>query len=202
MNRALPSTALLLLAVFAAPAAFADYDAGLAAYESARYDAALEAWQPLAERGDRRAQWGLGMMYANGFGVEMNDVQALNWFELSAAQGYADAQYRLGIMHQNGWGLPMDDVAAAAWFEKAAEQGHTQAQVACGQIFAAEYSPLYDPVKAYKWFAIAAELGDVDAVSKRDEFGARMEAADLAQAKALATEWLQDHEALLADGRP
>lgn len=123
---------ILVLAEFAVPATAADYDAGLAAFESARYELALKAWQPLADSGDPCAQWGLGMMYANGLGVEMNDAEALKWFELSAAQGYADAQYRLGVMQRKGWGLPMDDVAAAAWFEKAAEQGHTEAQVALG----------------------------------------------------------------------
>ena len=195
MNFALPITAILVLAVFAVSASNADDDAGLAAFESGQYERALEAWQPLAEGGDERAQWGLGMMYANGFGVEMNDAEALKWFELSAAQGFADAQYRIGVMQQNGWGLPMDDVAAAGWFEKAAEQGHTAAQVALGQVYAAEYAEIYDPVKAYKWFAIATVLGDFDAQSKRDEYAARMEAGDLEQARALATEWLERNEA-------
>lgn len=202
MNRALPGTVLLVLAVLSAPAAPADYEAGLAAYESGHYDTALEAWQPLAEQGDGGAQWGLGMLYANGFGVEMNDEQALHWFGLAAAQGHAKAQYRLGVMHQNGWGVPMDDDAAAEWFAKAAEQGHTQAQIALAQILAADYSPLYDMVEAYKWFTVAAELGDADAVSKRDDLAARMDPADLDQAQALVAEWIQGHEALLAEGRP
>ncbi|MBT8102988.1 MAG: sel1 repeat family protein [Gammaproteobacteria bacterium] len=198
MNFALPSTALLVIGVFAVSVSSADYDAGLAAFESGHYENALDAWQPLAEGGDKRAQWGLGMMYSNGFGVEMNDAEALKWFELSATQGFADAQYRIGVMQQNGWGLPMDDVAAADWFEKAAEQGHTEAQVALGQIYAAEYAPIYDPVKAYKWFAIATALGDIDAHSKRDEYAARVEAGDLEQAKALASEWLDRNKTLQA----
>ncbi len=191
-------SALALIALFAAPVYAADYETGLNAYESGHYEAALSAWQPLAESGDERAQFGLGMLYANGFGVEMNDEKALHWFGESAARGYAEAQYRIGVMHQNGWGVPMDDDVAADWYMKAAKQGYTDAQVALGQVYAAEYCVRYDPIQAYKWFAIAAQLDDVDAAEKRDTIAKKLGPEELEQAKALVTEWFQDHESLLA----
>jgi TPR repeat protein len=198
MIREMSALAFVATLLFAAPAYAADYDAGLAAYESGKYDAALTEWQPLAESGDARAQFGLGMMYANGFGVEMNDGKALHWFKEAAAQDYAEAQYRIGVMHQNGWGVPMDDETAADWYMEAAKQGYTDAQVALGQVYAAEYCVRYDPVQAYKWFAIAAKLDDVDAAEKRDTIAKKLEPAELEQAKALVDEWFQDHQSLLA----
>lgn len=198
MFRATSALALGATLLFAGPAYAADYEAGLNAYESGHYEAALSEWQPLADSGDPRAQFGLGMMYANGFGVDMNDEQALHWFNEAAAQGYAEAQYRIGVMHQNGWGVPMDDEAAADWYVKAAGQGYTDAQVALGQVYAAEYCVRYDPVQAYKWFAIAAQLDDVDAAEKRDTIARKLEPEELEQAKALVSEWFQEHQSLLA----
>lgn len=198
MIRVTSGTALVAMLMFAGFAYAADYEAGLAAYESGQYETALAEWQPLAESGDARAQFGLGMLYANGFGVEMNDSKALHWFGEAAARDHAEAQYRLGVMHQNGWGVPMDDEAAAEWYEKAAKQGLTEAQVALGQVYAAEYCVRYDPVKAYKWYAIAAKLDDIDAVEKRDTLAQKLSPEELEQAKALVSEWFRDHPSLLA----
>lgn len=198
MIRAKSAVALIATLLLVALAYAADYRAGLDAYESGSYDAALAEWQPLAESGDARAQFGLGMLYANGFGVDMNDEKALEWFGKAAAQDYAEAQYRIGVMHQNGWGVPMDDEIAADWYMKAAKQGFTEAQIALGQVYAAEYCVRYDPIQAYKWFAIAAQLDDVDAAEKRDTIAKKLAPEELEQAKALVTEWFEDHESLLA----
>ena len=41
----------------------ADYQKGVAAYESGDFATALGEWRPLAEQGDARAQFNLGVMY-------------------------------------------------------------------------------------------------------------------------------------------
>lgn len=188
-------TRLALVAMLSPTLVFADVDAGFAAYKAGDYETALNEWQPLAEAGDPRAQFGLGSLYADGFGVPMDDVQALDWFGRAAEQGNANAQYRLGVMHQNGWGVPMSDESAAVWYEKAAEQGFTEAQIALGQAYAASYSSLFDPVKAYKWFAVAMELDDHGAKVKLEEIAGQLSAVQIEQAKQLASEWLQAYQA-------
>jgi len=175
------------------PFAAADFDAGQKAYGIGDYETALREWQPLAEAGDKRAQFGLGTMYANGFGVALDDAQAFHWLELSAAQEYAEAQYKLGVMHQNGWGVPMSDKEAAGWFGRAAELGHTDAQIALGRICAASYGDFFDPVTAYKWFAIAVKLNDMDAVNKLADVAKELSPEQIAQADVLVSEWLQAH---------
>lgn len=193
---------LLSLAAFLAlwsPLAADDFAAGQKAYEVGNYETALGVWQPLAEAGDSRAQFGLGTMYANGFGVPLDDAQAFHWLGLSAEQEYAQAQYKLGVMHQNGWGVPMNDEQAAAWYKRAAEHGLTDAQVALGRIYAASYGEFFDPVEAYKWFSIASELNDMNAVSKCADVAKTLSPEQIAQTDLLVSEWLQAHASLLEE---
>ena len=49
--------------------------------------AAFENWKPLAEQGDIRAQFCLGVLYINGFGVPKDYIQAHMWLNLAAASG-------------------------------------------------------------------------------------------------------------------
>ena len=93
------------------------------AYRIQDYAAAVQGFKPLAEDGDARAQFALGLLHDNGEGLPQSDRDALRWYEKSAAQGYAKAQYNLGVMTLNGRGLPRDDRRARVWFERAAAQG-------------------------------------------------------------------------------
>jgi TPR repeat protein len=43
-----------------------DYNAGQSAYAAGRFVEALRIWRPLAESGDRRAAFGLGLLYTSG----------------------------------------------------------------------------------------------------------------------------------------
>lgn len=47
----------------------AGFDEGTTAYKAKNYAVALKELLPLAEQGDARAQFGLGLMYTNGQGV-------------------------------------------------------------------------------------------------------------------------------------
>ena len=42
---------------------------GVAAYKWGAYGIALREWRPLAEQGNAKAQYNLGVMYRNGQGV-------------------------------------------------------------------------------------------------------------------------------------
>ena len=83
----------------------ADYDKGLAAYESGDFATALREWRPLAEQGDADAQRGLGSMYYNGKGVSPNYRTAAKWYTRAAKQGDASAQAILGVLNAKGLGV-------------------------------------------------------------------------------------------------
>lgn len=189
--------ALLVLATAAAWAG--DFQKGWQAYSSGDYATALAEWQALADAGDANACYGLGLMYGNGFGVDMNDDNALKYYTCAAEQGHAEAQNNLGVMHQNGWGVPQSDEIALEWFRLAAEQGITGAQMALGRYYAMDFLASYDPVVAYKWFGLAGSLGELDGDSKRDFLASRMTPEEIAAGDQLVVEWIEAHPALYAD---
>ena len=184
--------------VLATAAWSGDYQTGFDAFNSGDYDTALAEWQPLAEAGDADGQYGLGMMYGNGFGVDMNDELALKYYGLASDQGHADAQYNMGVMHQNGWGLPMNEEEAAKLFELAAESGHMGAQIGLGQIYSADYSPLYNKAEAYKWLGIASHLGNMNASVARETLAENLTADEVIEFDGLVNVWIENHGGMFA----
>ena len=54
---------------------------------SKKYDEAAKWFRKAAEQGHAEAQDSLGVLYGNGWGVAEDDIEALAWFNLSAASG-------------------------------------------------------------------------------------------------------------------
>ncbi len=79
--------ALVLSIVCLAAPAWADFQAGVDAYELGDYATALHEWRPLADRGVAEAQYNLGVLYGNGYGVPQDFVQAYKWYKLAATYG-------------------------------------------------------------------------------------------------------------------
>ena len=101
----------------------ADYEKGLAAANSGDFETALREMKPLAEMGHAGAQFNLGLMYANGYGVPLDNKTAVKWYTLAAEQGHAKAQSTLGVMYYNGEGVSQDNVYAHMWWNIAASSG-------------------------------------------------------------------------------
>ncbi len=129
------SIALVLSIVCLATPAWADFEAGMDAYDRGDYATALREWRPLAKQGDAASQFLLGAMYAEGKGVQQDYVQARQWYEQAAAQGYARAQYNLGVLYAQGQGGPQDYAKARQWYEQAAAQGLADAQNNLGLLY-------------------------------------------------------------------
>ena len=113
----------LALSLLVQPSSAGQYEDGTAAYHHKDYQTALKLWQPLAEQGDAKAQYNLGVLDAKGRGVPKNYTKAVKWFLKAATQGYAKAQYNLGVMYQKGLGVTKDYVQAYMWFQLAAVKG-------------------------------------------------------------------------------
>ena len=121
--------ALVLSLICLAVPAWADFQAGMDARNRGNFAKALREWRPLAEQGDARAQYYLGLLYENGDGVPQDYVKAHEWYEKSAAQGEANAQFYLGMMSAFGRGGPLDLAQAHMWYSLAAGNGHVGATV-------------------------------------------------------------------------
>jgi TPR repeat protein len=101
---------LLALAIMAMalPANAGPFEDGMAATLRGDHAAALKFWRPLAEKGDARAQFYLGVMYDAGEGLPQDRVESVKWTRLAAEQENVDAQYFLGIGYHFGKGAPQD----------------------------------------------------------------------------------------------
>ena len=154
---------LLALVAFPVPAAEGDYEAGKRAYLAGDYERALAIWQPLAESGDRFAQFSLGSLYFEGSGVEKDLEESARWFRAAAEQGYAPAQFNLGNAYKHGNGVPQDDLEAAEWWRKAAEQNFAPAQFNLGTQYYFGRGVPKDEQIAIAWYRRAAENGHAQA---------------------------------------
>ena len=193
------ATILAMLSLLLSPFAWsADLATAQEAYISGDYETALAEWQPLAEAGDADAQFGIGSLYGNGFGVDLDDEQALKWYGLAADQGQSEAQCNLAVMYANGWGVPQSDEEAFKWYSLAAEQGVTSAQINVGRMYTGGFGVAQDKVQGHKWFSIATELGDDDATFNRDILAEVMSAEEIAEANRLTIEWMESYQSLLA----
>ena len=80
----------------------------------------IDLVKELAEKGDAEAQFNLGVVYANGQGVERDEKEAVNWYSKAAEQDHPPAQLFLGLMYANGQGVERDEKEAVKWYSKAA----------------------------------------------------------------------------------
>ena len=165
------SIAICVLCLFAAPA-FADkpapasgpipaapaatvsgYQAGAAAYDAGDYAKARRIWQPLAEKGNTRAQRGMGKLYEKGRGVERDFAAAIKWYRPAAEKGDAESQYRLSVGYGYGLGVKQDEAKAMEWLRKAAENGQKRAQRSLAKGYEdGLYGLPRDPDKAKYWY--------------------------------------------------
>jgi len=81
-------------------------------------------WEPIAKTGDPKAQFNIGWMYHNGYGLAISDTTALAWWLKSAEQGYVDSFYTLADLYLAGFGVDKDLDIAMGWYIAAAEYGH------------------------------------------------------------------------------
>ena len=183
-------TMTLVLSIFCLTVpAWADFQAGMTAYDREDYATALREWQPLAEQGDALAQYQVGMLYRKGRGVPQDDVQARKWYGKAAAQGQTKAQFSLGTLYFNGEGGPKDYQQALRWLRLAADQGMALAQTKLAIMYDYGEGVPKDKVQAYKWLSLAATNGDKSAPLLLSSLDKEMTEAQITKAKKLASEW-------------
>jgi len=162
MSQTLKTTlvALFLALSAAAPVAAGPIEEAGAAYQRCDYKTALRLLRPLAEQGNAAAQNNLGVMYANGYGVQQDYFEAALWYRRAAEQGDPDALNNLGIMYDNGHGVPKDYVQARKLYDLAAAR-----------------------------FPASEAEARASAIKNRDGLTVEMTRAQIAEAQRLAREW-------------
>lgn len=104
---------------------------GCERFADEQFDAALNIFRPLAERGDPGAQNNLGVLFETGSAVPESKGNAIQWYRRAAAENLALAQTNLAILiaadHILGTADPsrrtQDFVEAYVLFSSATSQG-------------------------------------------------------------------------------
>jgi TPR repeat protein len=102
-------TIFLLMLLFGPLQAEEDDQRAGEAMRAGNYAIAYCIWQPRAKAGDADAQYNIGWLYHNGYGLAVDDRQALYWWQQAAAQNHIDAQFALATLFTHGGrGVPKD----------------------------------------------------------------------------------------------
>ena len=81
-----------------------------------------------AEQGYVPAQAALGMLYANGKGVQQNYAEAGKWWVKAAEGGHLLAASSASMLYRNGEGVPRDATVANKWAKVVAERSSNAAR--------------------------------------------------------------------------
>jgi WD40 repeat protein/tetratricopeptide (TPR) repeat protein len=136
------------------------FEAGRVALAQKDYSTARGLFEKAAGMGSKIAMNGLGVLYANGWGVAQDYTQARQWYENAAAADDPSAMYNLGGLYANGRGVAQDYIQARQWFEKAAAAGEAHAMNSLGVLYENGQGVAKDYSQARQWFEKAAAAGD------------------------------------------
>ena len=123
----------------------------------------------LAQKGEAKAQYHLGVLFNDGKGVPQDFTQAAKWYTQAASQGHTKAQLYLGLLYQKGQGVEQDYRQAAIYYLKAASQGDSKAQYYLGLLFYGGKGVGQNKEEAMKWLKKSAEGGNEEAKSLLDK---------------------------------
>lgn len=117
------------------------------AIKSGDYAIAYCIWEPLAQQGVSSAQYNIGWMYHNGYGLTINDEKALYWWLRSAATGDASSHFALGNLYSQGLGVERNISISLGWYISAALKGHEPAKEILMDYMSSENSFAQDTFK-------------------------------------------------------
>ena len=133
----------------------ADFKDGGNAYMRGDYETAVKEFAPLAEKGDHRAMYALGSMYAAGLGVEKNLKKSYELFREAALNGRSDAMHKLGMMYELGLGVEQNLKKAARMYQKSATKGYPLGQYRLGLMYSDGNGIKQNINNGYAWLVVA-----------------------------------------------
>jgi len=98
--------ALMLVVCWVTPVWAQSVEGGRGAYFAGDFEHAFKIWKRLAENGSADAQYYLGILYSEGRGVLIDEVQAGEWFLQSASRGHPMVAIELGVLIDSGVRIP------------------------------------------------------------------------------------------------
>jgi hypothetical protein len=136
------------------------FNQATSAYRNGDYVNAVNKFLEGAEKGDPRAMYAVGSMYAGGAGIEQDFGKAYQWLNKAAIYNRWDAQYKTGLLHYMGMGVPRNYKKAALVYRTLAvkEKGYPPAQYRLGLLYVKGHGVEQNNIQAYAWLVIAAHF--------------------------------------------
>ncbi len=187
--------------LLAAPAGAGPLEDGVTAYQQGNYQAAIDAWMPLADANNPDALFNMGQLYRMGKGVARDPLMAEYFYRRAAELGHVSAQGNLGTLYYFGFDNSPRVAKAVKWWQKAAAGGDPRSQYMLGVLY---YNGKYlkqDPVRAYAWIHKAAMAGLPEAVKADKKLVQALSVNDLAAGNNLSPH-VQDLAIETADATP
>lgn len=147
---------ILLLSVFATSVHAADFEAGVSKLNKGEFHQAIAEFEPLVEEGFAPAQYQMGEVYLNGWGVSKDARKAFELFTLAADQNYPEALFQLSLMYSEGKMTKKDLTTAFKLMERAANKDLLTAQFNLGVMYANGEGIHKNEKKAVFWYEQAA----------------------------------------------
>src|SRR5438477_838335 len=116
------------------------------------FDATLRQIRSAADQGNREAQYKLGQLYDQGFGLPKNQSEAVSWYRKAAGQGLVAAQHDLGVSYTFALGVEQNYAEALKWYQKAADQGLAQSQNNLGNAYLKGRGVSTNVAEAIRWY--------------------------------------------------
>lgn len=130
-------------------------------YHLGNLNKAFEWMLSSAELGNMEAEYGVGVMYSRGDGVEKDSRLAASWYEKAALQGQAEAMNNLGNCYDEGDAVEQSDTKAIEWWFKAAQGGFSPIYARIADFYRdGLYGVKKDYNQAFVWYQKAANAGD------------------------------------------
>jgi uncharacterized protein len=128
------------------------------------YGEAMKWFRLAASKGDARAMYYIGALYADGSGVAQNCKEAMKWFQFAADKGQVQAMGAIGKLYAFGCGVAQDMTQAARWYQLAAGRGDPTAMSELGSLYLTGTGVRKNPAEAKKWLLAAANKGETGAM--------------------------------------
>ncbi|TYK65276.1 tetratricopeptide repeat protein [Colwellia echini] len=131
-------------------------DQGIYELNRGEFHAAIAQFEPLVAEGYAPAQYQMGLIYQNGYGVSKDGAKAIELFTLAADQNNPDAQFELSLYYSSGKFIKQDLKKAFELTHKAAKKDILSAQFNLAVMYANGLGVEQDDFKASRWYKSAA----------------------------------------------
>ncbi len=180
------SLAFMFNTLHAEPTCAQNAQEGTISFYHENYIEAQKYLTKASQAGDPSANYYLGIMYLNGYGVPVNYQEAARLFTLSAQKNHSGGQIALGVLLIEGIGIPQNFKRAAALLTLSAKQDNQSAQAILGWIYKYGVGVPENRIVAYALWNYVAAKGDDWARYNRNYLLSEMTEDDLYKAQDLS----------------